>query len=131
MGAVDLTATMDGIGDLVEAAALVPNVYRWPAESVTVPCAVVGYPTAIDLDATFQRGTDRVALPLWLVVGRTTTKDARDALSVLLGAAPSVKATLDGAQSFGDLRVTDAEVSEIVIGGVSYLGLRFTVDVLT
>ena len=54
-------------------------------------------------------------LPLWYVVGLSNTKDARDRLSTILGERPSVKSALDGAQSFGDVRVTDAKVAQITV----------------
>jgi len=129
VAAFDLTATMDGLSTLLVSAALVPNNYAYPVESVTVPCSVVGYPTKVSFDETMGRGGDSADLPVWILVGVTGTKDARDTLSLVLADASSVKSALDGAQSFGDVRVTEAEVTEITIAAVTYLGVKFTVEV--
>jgi hypothetical protein len=126
----NLTAIMDGIATLVTNSALVSNVYAYPVSAVTVPCAVVGYPTDIQFDLTFGRGGDEMTLPVWFIVGIGTTKDARDALSTILGDTSSIKSTLDGAQSFGDVRVTDAKVTTVTIAAVEYLAAEFTVEVI-
>jgi hypothetical protein len=121
---------MDGLAALAVSASLAPNVYAYPVESVTVPCIVVGYPKNIDFDAVFVRGGDRVELPVWFVVGKTGTKDARDGLSRILADASSVKSVFEGTQSFAQtIRVTDAEIAEITIAGVDYLGAKFTLEV--
>ena len=117
---------MDGLAALAPAT----NAYAWPVESVTVPCFVVGYPTSIDFDMTFKRGGDTFILPVWQIVGKGTTKTARDALSAALTGVGSVKEALDGAQSFGDVRVTDAAIESITIAGVEYVGIRFTCEVI-
>ena len=117
---------MDGL------AALVPtdNAYAWPVESVTVPCFVVGYPSNVDFDLTFGRGGDTFRLPVWQVVGKSGSKAARDLLSAALTGVASVKEALDGAQTFGDVRVTDASIEEITIAAVAYVGIKFNVEVI-
>lgn len=129
MGAMDLTAIMEGLA--ARAVGLAPNVYDFPVESVTVPCIVVGYPTDIEFDMTFQRGGDRLVVPVWYVVGKVTTKFARDALSVVLAGVASIKSQLDGATDFGDVRITDAVIDELTVGGVTYVSARFDTEVLT
>lgn len=129
MAAFDLTATMDGVATLITNSGLVTNVYAYPVESVTVPCAVVGYPKAIDFDMTFGRGGDSCTLPVYFVVGRTMTKDARDRLSTILADATSIKSALDGSQSFGSVRVMNAQITDISFGDISYLSAEFTIDI--
>lgn len=129
MSEMDLTAIMEGLAGRAEG--LASNVYDYPAESVTVPCIVVGYPTDIEFDTAFQRGGDRLTVPVWYVVGKGTTKFARDALSVVLAGVASVKSQLDGDTDFGDVRVTDASIDEITIGAVTYIAARFDTEVLT
>ena len=130
MGAAAMSATMDGLATLATTAALAPNVYAWPVNAVTTPCVVIGYPTNIDFDLTFGRGGDTMTLPVWFVVGPTNTKDARDRLSAILADATSIKSTFDGAQTFGDVRVTDAKITQITIGAVEQLAAEFTVEVV-
>jgi hypothetical protein len=122
-----MAAAMDGMATAM--ASLAGNVYAWPAESVTVPCIVVGYPTEIELDMTMARGGDRYVFPVWFVVGQTNNKDARDALSAILEDTSSVKSALDGAQTWGDCRVTSAEVAQLVIGAVTYLAAKFDAEI--
>jgi hypothetical protein len=121
-----LVDVMDGLAGLLT---LVPTRYAWPVESITVPCAVVGYPSRIDFDLTMNRGADTWVVPVWYVVGKTGTEDARNALSDILNEAGSVKALLDGAHTFGDVRVTGAEISELVVTGVSYVAAKFDCEV--
>lgn len=129
MSAFDLTTTMDGLATLATNASLATNIYAYPVGSVTVPCIVVGYPTTIDFDTVFARGGDRAVLPVWFVVGKSNTKDARDGLSAILSDASSVKSAFDGNRSFGSVRVTDADIAEITIAAVDYVGVKFTVEV--
>ncbi len=122
---------MDGLAALVTSAALTPNVYPYPIESIAVPCTVIGYPERIDFDNTFGRGSDRADVPLWVIVGKTGTADARDALSTLIADASSVKSALDGQHAFGAVRVTDASIQEIAVGGVTYMAVKFSCDVIS
>ena len=128
-GQSKMSRCMDGLAGLCSE--LVDNAYPWPVPSITVPCVVVGYPTKVDFDMTFQRGADTFEFPLWYVVGLTNSKDARDALSDVLSDAVSVKAMLDGAHAFGDVRVTDATVAEITIASVTYLSVKFNAEVFS
>jgi hypothetical protein len=123
----NLSAVMDGLA--ASLSGLVVNRYAWPVESITVPCVVVGYPSRLDFDMVFARGADTWLVPLWYVVGKTGTKDARDALSDILSEAGSVKALLDGAHTFGDVRVTNVEVTEVTIAAVVYLAAKFDCEV--
>jgi hypothetical protein len=126
----NLTAVMDGLAALASAAGLAPDVYAWPVDSITVPCVVVGYPSEILFDLTFQRGGDELTVPVWYVVGDTSTKDARDRLSTIVGDASSVKSALDGAQAFGDVRVVSAAVERITVGSIAYLAVRFDAEII-
>lgn len=123
----DLTTVMDGLA--TAAAGLAPDVYAWPVDSVTVPCLVVGYPTTIEFDITFQRGGDRLVVPLYYLVGKTSTKDARNALSTIIGDGSSVKSAIDAA-TFADCRVMSAAVEEVTVAGVTFLSVRFDVEVI-
>ncbi len=95
-GAIQLGPLMDAIAAKVPAGAT-ERVYAWPVESVSPPCAVVGYPDQpIEFDATFGRGSDRVRIPLFLLVGKATERTARDALSAVLTGATGIKDAIDG-----------------------------------
>jgi hypothetical protein len=127
-GQSKMARIMDGLASLCSE--LADNTYAWPAQSVTIPCVVVGYPTKIDFDLTFRRGGDTVELPVWFVAGPAGRLEVRNLLSDILSDAVSVKAVLDGNHDFGDVRVTDATIEEVNIVGVSYLSVKFDVEVL-
>ena len=106
------------------------NVYAWPVESVSVPCVVVGYPSGIVYDLA-GGGQETVTLPVWYAVGKSPDAAARDALAVVISGSSSMKAALDGADLLYDVRVTTAEIAELVVAGVTYLAGKFTAEVYT
>jgi hypothetical protein len=126
----DLTGTMDGLATLARTGTLAPQVYAWPAETVTVPAIVVGYPERVEFDLAFARGADSAVIPVWYVVGKSSTKAARDVLSDVIADASSIKSAFDGNHAFGSVRVTEADITEIVIAGVPYLAAKFSCEVV-
>jgi hypothetical protein len=128
-----LAPVMDGLAALLVAGPL-DNVYAWPAESIEVPCGVIGYPELVTFDLVYQRGADGFDIPVWYVVGKTADAQARDRLSVALSDVNSVKALLDGPHTFGTaactVRVTDARVAEITAEGITYIGIKFSTEVV-
>lgn len=127
MGEVALSEVMDGLAGL----ATVANVYAWPVKSLNTPAIVVGYPTEIDFDLTFQRGGDRVIVPVWYVVGDSMNAATRDLLSDALAGAAGFKDQLDGVHSFGSVGVASASIETVAVGGVDYIAIRFECEVLT
>jgi hypothetical protein len=126
-----LASFMDGLDTLVSA--IVERHYAYPVESISVPCALVAYPTTIDFDTVFGRGADRFVIPVWFVAGKTATVDARDRISEILSEAGTIKSAVDGSHTFGDFDVTvramTAEISEFTNNGISYIGCRFDCEV--
>jgi hypothetical protein len=119
---MNLTDIMDGLAGLMTGTS-----YPYPADTVEVPCTVVGYPTTITYDMT--PGSSVVVLPVWQLVGGDDMT-ARDLLSDALADAGSVKEALDGAHDWGDVRVTDATVEVVALGTLTYPALRFQIEVL-
>lgn len=134
MAAGVLTDQMDGLSALLAAASVAPNNFPWPVDSITVPCTVVGYPSMIGLGITYGRGADAFTYPIWHIVGRSNTIDARDNLSAALTGAASVWTALTGKQTFGanvvDVMVHDPDIATITVSGVEYIGLKFLVEVI-
>ena len=122
-----LKDVMDGLAGLITG---YDNVYPWPAPSVSVPCAVVGYPETIDFDMVYQRGGDRMVFPVWLIVGKSDSLDARDRLSDALTGVASLKEALDGQQTFGSVRCGRAEVASITVSGIEHVGIKVHAEVL-
>lgn len=129
-----LADVMDGIASTLEGALTGCRVYAWPTESPAAPCAIVGYPTTTEFDATFDDGSDRVEFPIWLLVGKVADRTARDRLSALIsGDASTIKGALDGdlGGAVQTSRVTDLSIEAVPVGGVDYLAARFTIEVYT
>lgn len=131
MSALDMSAVMDGLAELISDEGIVENIYPWPADTVAVPCALVGYPTDIEFDLTMGRGSDRAVFPVFFMVGKTSDKSSRNALSLILADATSIKDALDGTHSFGAVRVTDCKVNEVTVGAIAYLAAVFTTEVIS
>jgi hypothetical protein len=109
------------------------NVYEWPADSVTVPAFVMGYPENIMPKMTFGRGGDEADYPVWYVVGQgqTSSKDVRDQLSLALGNAADVITVLDGVHSFGAVDTTTPHIQPVNVGTVPFIAIRFDCHVMT
>lgn len=95
-GPIQLAAIMDAIAAKVPAE-LTGRVYAWPVEDATPKCAIVAYPDQpIEFDVTLSRGSDRVTVPLFVLVGKPTERTARDAISAVITGQDSIKVALDG-----------------------------------
>ena len=125
---VTMAALMDGVAASLLSATVAPENYAYPAQAVTVPCTVVGYPT-IEYDGTMGRGMDTWVVPVWYVTGKSNAKDSRDLVSAAMIGANSVKTALDGAHSWGDARVLRSEPAELQIGEATYLAAKSECEV--
>lgn len=113
---------------------IVTRAYGWPVETVQPPCFISAYPDNITYDYTFGRASDRANFKAYIVVGKPTERTARDAISAYVAGSPSgIKDALDGNLngSCQTARVTDAQIEEVNIGGVAYLALALTIDVIS
>ena len=134
MSALNLSNVMDAIANTALSGSVMERVYAWPADSVSAPCLVVGYPTEdIEFDVTFQRGSDRAVFPLYALVGKASERTARDRLSDVITGARGVKDKLDGTLGgvVSTARVTTCKAEEITVAGVSYLSATFEIEVYT
>lgn len=131
MSALNLSATMDAIAQRILAAGVTAKSYGWPVDSATSGSAIVGYPESIDFDQTFGRGSDKAVFPVWIIMGNVSDRTARDALSLLITGAQGIKDALDGTLggAVQICQVTNCEISEIVVGGVSYLSAKFSLEI--
>lgn len=109
------------------------NIYAFPAENVSAPAAVIGFPEDYEYDQTYGRGSDRMTLPVFLVVGKADAQASLASLGAYVDGSGerSVKATLEGStySSFDSLRVQSVEFEHIVVAGVEYLTGVFSVDI--
>ena len=130
-----LAPTMDGLAALITTGPpAMDNVYPWPTEEISVPCAVVGFPESIVFDAVYGDGANEFHIPIWHVIAKTGDQQARDRLSVALTGVSSIKKMLDGIRTFGGqsctVRVTDAAIAEIAVGGIAYVAIKLSTEVV-
>lgn len=133
MAALNIAATMQALADAALRGGATTRAFGWPAAEVPVPCFVAGYPDGdFDLDASFRRGMDRADFPCWFIIGKPTERTARDAISPKLQA---VKSALEADRTLGGVvqsaRVAAARVEPVTMGGIEYLAIRFTVNVVS
>lgn len=110
------------------------QVFAHEPGSITPPSAVVGWPERIDFDAAFNRGADRASWELFVFVRQADLRAASENLAPYIsGAGPSsVKERIESHEpaAYDSARVQSVEVDGYVYAGVTYLGARFTVDVI-
>jgi hypothetical protein len=128
---MDLADLMDAIATELEALNKGQD-NSLPVDQVVVPCAVVGYPTEVDFDVTFKRGSDRMVLPVHFLVGKTFQESAKARLSEILTGATSIKDALDEGltDNTRTARVTNCKVEEVSVGGIGYLSATFQLEVI-
>lgn len=128
----DLGAVMDAIANAITDADITKRAYGYPADSISVPCAVVGFPDSIEFDVTFQRGADQTVIPVYFIVGKVTEKSARDHLASIITGATGIKDTLDGNLGgvVDTLRVTDMKILNVQVSGIDYLAAQFNAEVV-
>ena len=108
--------------------------FPYSAARVAPPAAVVLWPDEIAYDQSMARGSDRITLPVLVIVGRVDERSARDRLAGYLdGAGPtSVKAAVEAyeATSWDSAVVTTARAGEAPeSGGTVHLGAVFQIDI--
>ena len=127
-----LTDVMDQLGAALDT---IPDlrVSAYPADTVSPPAALVGYPETVTFDVTMGRGVDRYVVPVFVLLGRVSDRGSRAALGPYLdgGGAKSVKKALTDATYAGaaTVRVTDASVEVVTVNAVDYLTIIFSVDI--
>lgn len=130
---MNLGAIMDAVAAALIAEGVVTRAYAYPRESLEPPAAAVGYPMEpIAYDASFQGGTHRLTLPVWVVIGKAVDRVTRDKVSALV-LEGDVKAALDGDLdgTVQSCRTTSATIESVSVAGVEYLGVRFDLDIYT
>jgi hypothetical protein len=109
-------------------------VFPYWADRLVPPAAVLAWPEPLAYDDTMARGSDRITLSLFVMVGRFDARTTRDRLSAYLDGSgdTSVKAAVeDGTYTALDsVRVTQATVDSYTSAGIELLGAEFTLDII-
>lgn len=132
---MDLALIMEGIGtQLATINGL--RVYDFPTGTLAIPAAVVAFPESITYDATMGRGSDRMTIPVHILVGKTSDRGSAALLNAFMSGAgtKSVKTAIELDPTLGGnaqtTRVTEATVSFMSVADIEYLAATFDVDVL-
>ena len=129
---MDLSAVMDEIADQLDTIVGL-RVVAYPDGQVNPPCAIVAMPSSLDFDETYGRGSDRLTLPVVVLVSGTVPRAARDALGAYCdgSGASSVKAVVEAGTytSFDSVRVTGITFDAYTYGAVTYPAAIFDLDI--
>lgn len=111
--------------------------FGYPPDKITPPAAIVTYPEDYTYDAAYGRGMDRLTVPVVVVVGKVSDRQAVKDLGKYAdgSGAASVKAVLDakttahGWTKCGEVVVKRAVFDLVTIAGSPYLAATFTLDI--
>lgn len=130
-----VNAVMDGLGvRLATISGL--RVFDFAPDSISPPAAIVSLPDNVEYDVAMFRGADRLTIPVHVLVGKVSDRNARDRLGDYLAGtgATSVKTAIEADKTLGgaadSVRVESATVSVITIAGMEFLSATFIVDVV-
>jgi hypothetical protein len=105
-----------------------------PSGTVSPPAAVVSFPEDITFDATYGRGSDRMTLPVVVVVGRVVDRSAKAEMGAYANGSGtrSIKQVVEAGTytAFDTVRVTGVTFDVIDIAGIGYLGGTFSLDIV-
>ena len=106
------------------------NVFPFWAKKVPVPGATVGPPEKIEFDQTYGRGSDKMTVPILVLVGAVSSEQSIRDLSAYMDGegARSFKVVLNGYEwtTCDDVMVTECVPDTYTSGGVTLLGAEFT-----
>lgn len=134
MAALDLNTLMDAVGTRLGTITGL-RVYDYLEPIASPPAAIVGMPLEVDYDFTKGRGSDRVTIPVTVIVGKASDRAARDALSAYIAGsgANSIKAVLDGnlGGAVQTARTMSCRIEVITLEGAEYLGATFDLEAVS
>lgn len=110
------------------------RVFEYPPGSLVPPAAVVAYPDEILFDSSYQRGADRLTIPIMVMVGKANDRSSRDRLGIYADGrgSASIKQVIETGRykAFGSVRVTRATVDVVTMAGTDYLAAVFSLDII-
>lgn len=130
---MNIDAVMSEVAALLKTLPAKPRVFDHPVDAVSPPTLIVALPE-ITYDMTYGRGSDRLALPVILAIGKVIDRAARANLApYIAGSGPnSIKQVLesdDEYESFDALRVQTCTFDVVSFGAVEYLTATFLLDI--
>jgi len=130
---MNVAAVMQAVADRLDTIADL-RCFAYPEAALSPPGAVVLYPERIAFDETYQRGMDRITLPVLLVVGKVSDRSARDQIGAYCdgSGAASVKQVVESGTytAFDVVTVTSVDFDVVTLAGTDYLAANFTLDIV-
>lgn len=131
---MNLADVMGEVGDALETIEdLKGRVFRYPSDNVAPPAAIVGLPDEITYDETYGRGSDRLSVPVFVLVSRADMRVAVETLAAYCDGSgfQSVKAAIDNHDytACDTVRVASATFDVVPVAGVEQLTVEFILDV--
>jgi hypothetical protein len=136
MAAANVASIMSGLNTRLDTIQGL-RCYPYPSDSISVPAAIVAFPEVIEYDSTMARGSDRLVVPVHVLVGKVSDRTARTRLGAYLNGSgsSSVKSAIETDVTLGatvqTVRVTEAEINVMTVGAADYLAATFTVEVIS
>ena len=129
---MNLATVMDAIATQLGTIAGL-RVTAYPDGKVAPPAAIVTMPSEYTFDETYQRGGQRMKLPVVVLVSGTVPRTARNALGDYASAtgAKSIKSVLESGTytAFDVATVTGVQLDAYQVGAVTYPAAIFDLDI--
>lgn len=127
---MNLVTLGDEIAALLKTVTGLSRVTAYPPPTVQPPCAIVSYPSTVEFDQTYGRGSDRIdQWPIVIVEGRVTSRTARSRVLGWAAAtgAKSIKATFEAHHwvACDDLVIKSVTFDVVEIAGADYIAAIF------
>lgn len=110
------------------------RVSAYPPDNVQVPAAIVSWPDRYDFDETYGRGSDRMTIPVVVLVEREPDNVAREQLAVFChgSGSSSIKQVIESGtySALDSLRVESVAFGVATYAGTDYTAATFSIDVV-
>lgn len=132
MALTNLQAVMEAIAGALNSVNPDYRADPYPADAISPPATVVGYPNPLEFDATMTRGADRAEIPVYFAVGTTSDRAAMERIAAIVAGAGAIKDTLDGdlGGTVDSCRVMAMRVLRVELAGGAYLAAVFSLEVV-
>lgn len=131
---MNLASVMDAIGTRLDTITGL-RVFKFPPDgTISPPAAIVSYPLEYEFDSSYARGSDRMSLPVIVLVGKVSDRKSRDQLGAFCdgSGSSSVKAVVEAGTytAFDTVRVASVEFDVISVAAVEHAAATFTLDII-
>lgn len=132
---MNLITLGDEIAALLKTVTGLSRVTTYPPPTIQPPCGIVSYPSVLEYDQTYGRGSDKIdQWPIAIVEGKVTSRTARARVLAYAAAtgAKSIKATFEAHHwaACDDLVIKSVTFDVVEIAGADYIAAIFAASVV-